>query len=247
MDTKKRTSKLQKSSGLFMQLGLVLILFTVYLAFEHETEEYGLKEIEIKKDSYEPDFYLIPEVAIEKPKTKKVYTEPQPKIPKQSTDITTISNNMVQEPNLPFDISDETPPTLSHVDIVDVDQGDELVDDTHLISNVQEVPIYPGCEKVSETKRRACFEKKISKHISRKFNTDLGNILGLPSGKKRINIEFLITKTGEIEITNTSAIHVKLEKEGKRIINILPKMIPGKHNGKEVNVKYRVPILFNVE
>jgi protein TonB len=112
--------------------------------------------------------------------------------------------------------------------------------------NVQEKPIFPGCEKVKELERKKCFEKKITKFVTRKFNAGLAPSLGLSSGKKRILIEFLITKTGEIEITNARAPHESLEKEGKRVVNKLPKIIPGKQNGKEVDVKYILPILFDV-
>ena len=112
--------------------------------------------------------------------------------------------------------------------------------------NVQEKPIFPGCEKVKESERKKCFEKKITKFVTRKFNAGLAPSLGLSSGKKRILIEFLITKTGEIEITNAKAPHESLKKEGKRVVNKLPKMIPGKQKGKEVDVKYILPILFDV-
>ena len=78
MKTKTHISNLQKSSGLFMQLGLVLILFTVYLAFEHKTEERGLPIIERDFPPKEHENYVFPEeVQVERPKTKIVLNEPK--------------------------------------------------------------------------------------------------------------------------------------------------------------------------
>jgi len=39
------TKQLEKFSTIFTQLGLVLVLFIVYLAIEHETEEKKLSEV----------------------------------------------------------------------------------------------------------------------------------------------------------------------------------------------------------
>ena len=41
--------------------------------------------------------------------------------------------------------------------------------------------------------------------------------------------------------------HARLEKEAKRVVGLLPKMIPGKQRGRPVNVTYMLPISFNVE
>ena len=66
-------------------------------------------------------------------------------------------------------------------------------------------------------------KRKLRSIFQETFNSDLANQLGLSSGKKRIFVEFLITKTGEIEITNTSAPHVRLESEAKRVVNLITK------------------------
>ena len=247
MDTKTHTSKLQKSSGLFMQLGLVLILFTVYLAFEYQTEEKVLADFEIKKNIEDPENYVFPdEVIIKRAIAKKIHKEPEPTITKLGDEIITTNNPKEVETVLPFDPVEENPstddPLAGYVDIPEPDMTETIT-----FLKIEDAPIYKGCEKVKESERKACFEKKISKHISRKFNSNLANQLGLPSGKKRIFVEFLITKTGDIEITNASAPDIRLEKEAKRVVNLIPQMTPGKQRKKPVNVKYTLPIIFNVE
>lgn len=111
-------------------------------------------------------------------------------------------------------------------------------------SLVEEAPIFPNSENVSDTK--SFFDKKIQEHIRENFDTKLANTLGLSTGKKRIFVLFKITKTGAIEITGVRAPHKQLEAEAKRVVNLLPKMTPGKHSGKPVNVPYQLPIVFEV-
>ena len=86
----------------------------------------------------------------------------------------------------------------------------------------------------------------MQKHVSRKFNADLAGDLGL-SGKQKIYVQFKITKTGGIQIIGARAPHKKLEKEARRVVNLLPKMQPGKQRGRPVNVTYMLPITFDVQ
>ncbi|PHR70163.1 MAG: energy transducer TonB [Lutibacter sp.] len=244
MDTRKHTNNLQKSSVLFLQLGLVLTLLTTYLALELKTEQRIAIIIETSIDSDDTyEFFPAKEIQIErkvkerkfKPVTKKIFTGEIKK------------NNKPDEveTQLPFDNEPTVNPTPNILKgLVEIPKEDPLVADYF---SVQEVPIFPGCEKVKESKRRACFEKKLHKFVQKKFNGELSIQLGLPSGVQKIYVQFLITKTGDIEVIGGRAPHKKLMTEGKRVVKKLPRMIPGKQNGKEVGVKYMLPISFNVE
>ena len=249
METKKYTNKLQKSSVLFLQLGLVLTLLTAYFAFELKTEQ---------KTTYKPDkpvetdkpyefipyeVFVIEEKIVKKSKRiAKKNPSPEFKIDK--------TQNQKEDDTLPFEQLDpnkENP--VDFGDLVDINEPEPFIENVPTVpyTSIQEVPIFPGCEKVIESKRRACFDKKMSKHIQRKFNGNLHNQLGLSSGVKKIFVQFLITKTGDIKVINARAPHKKLMNEGKRVVKKLPKMIPGKQNGENVGVKYTLPISFEVE
>ena len=88
--------------------------------------------------------------------------------------------------------------------------------------------------------------QKISKFVNKKFNTDLASDLGL-SGRQRISVGFKIDRTGKIVNVFARAPHPGLEREAKRVINLLPKMKPGMQRGKAVTVPYSLPILFKVQ
>ena len=246
MNTKTHTNKFQESSLLFFQLGLVLALFTVYVALEYKTE--NVTKTLPKQDGNvgEYRYYQYDVIRIEQKEIVQKKTAVLNKVSLEKVQV--VKKKTTKEAKLPFEKSDEnTKPTSIDFTKLSNEKEDEGLDnDSHLMINVQEKPIFPGCEKVKELERKKCFEKKITKFVNRKFNLGLSPSLGLSSGKKRILIEFLITKTDEIEITNARAPHESLEKEGKRVVNKLPKMIPGKQNGKEVDVKFILSILFDV-
>lgn len=112
-------------------------------------------------------------------------------------------------------------------------------------SIIDQVPVFPGCEGMSNDEQRNCMSKKISKHVNINFNTNLAKDLNLV-GKQRINVIFKIDKKGHIVDVRSRAPHPDLEAEAIRVINTLPKMVPGIHNNKKVNVPYSLPITFQV-
>ena len=113
-------------------------------------------------------------------------------------------------------------------------------------SSVENVPIFPGCEKGNNAKRSKCMSEKISKFVQKRFNTKLAGNLGL-SGRQRISVIFKIDKLGDVGGVRARAPHPKLEDEAIRVINLLPKMKPGMQLGKAVIVPYSLPIIFQVQ
>ncbi len=112
-------------------------------------------------------------------------------------------------------------------------------------STVENIPIYPRCEKGNNEKKRKCMSKKISKFIKTNFSIDLASSLGL-SGRQRISVIFKIDKGGNVTGVRARAPHPKLEDEAIRVINLLPKMKPGMQLGKAVIVPFSLPINFEV-
>jgi len=101
--------------------------------------------------------------------------------------------------------------------------------------------------KGSKAELKDCLQDKISKHVNSKFNSDLASELGLTPGIKKIFVMFKIDKTGSITDIQARAPHKRLEAEAIRVVQSLPKMIPGKQRGRPVGVKYSLPIAFKVE
>lgn len=130
-----------------------------------------------------------------------------------------------------------------------VDKPKKQLKDTDDIpyAAIEEVPIYPGCGELNTNEeRRDCMSNYISSMVTNNFNSQLANNLGL-SGRQRISVQFKIDTNGFIVDILARAPHPALEEETIRVINTLPRVIPGKQRGQKVNVMYSLPILFQVE
>merc|ERR1711916_362304 len=128
------------------------------------------------------------------------------------------------------------PPALEKIEVVEVEEVEEVVEDVSFMI-IEDVPVFPGC-KGSKAELKKCFSKKVQKHFSRKFDSDLPNELGLSPGRKRVFIGFKIDKTGNIVNVNARAPHPKIKSEVIKVMKQLPKMKPGRQRGKPVGVKY---------
>jgi BlaR1 peptidase M56/Gram-negative bacterial TonB protein C-terminal len=112
---------------------------------------------------------------------------------------------------------------------------------------VENAPVYPGCENLLTNKEtKKCTSNGIDKFVQKNFNTDLAVNLGL-TGRQRVNTIFKIDKEGNVTDIRSRAVNPRLEEEAKRVIRLLPIMIPGKHNGENVKVAYSLPIIFQVQ
>ena len=108
---------------------------------------------------------------------------------------------------------------------------------------IDKAPTFPGCESGD----KKCFSKKVQKHFIKNFDPNLPKNLGLKPGKKRIFIGFKIDKEGSIVGIKARAPHPKITEEVIRVMNTLPKMIPGEQDGKKVDVKYSIPFTIFIE
>jgi len=111
---------------------------------------------------------------------------------------------------------------------------------------IENVPVFPGCSGTKQEKKM-CLNRSIQKHVAKNFNLSGMDSLGLKPGRKKIYIQFKITKKGKIDVTGARAPHKKLENESIRVVKLLPEMIPGTHRGRNVNVTYMLPISFTIE
>src|SRR5690554_2856208 len=112
---------------------------------------------------------------------------------------------------------------------------------------IERVPVFPGCDsQEDEAIRRSCFNKELSTFIAENFNTDLAKTLNL-AGIVKISVFFKIDKQGNITEAKARAPKPELVDEAIRVVNLLPKMAPGMHEGKAVNVPYYLPIKFEIK
>lgn len=242
MEIKKNPkSNLENYSKLFVQLGLVLALFVAYAAIENKTYDKQYEDLgaaNMGKDIEDETIMLTPPPPPPPPAQKA----PPPPAPEKIEVIE--DEKEVEETVIETTETDETE-AVEVEEIEEVEEEEEVVEDVPF-SIIEEVPVFPGCTG-SKAEKKACLNEKMRKHVTRNFDAELANELGLSPGKKRIYVQFKIDKDGSITSINARAPHPRLKKEAIRIAKKLPRMKPGKQRGKPVRVGYTLPITFNVE
>lgn len=243
--SQKHDVNLQKNSTLYFQIGLILCLLFAY----------GLLEMKfLKTETSIPDMAYVDEIPTEFSMNEyEIYKEPVEKLEKTIKKPTRYSNEIEVAKNTD-DVKEDTdeifddvlPTTDEPVKPSDI-VVEDIPEDPMNIMLVETVPVFPGCEDLtSNQERRDCMSSKLTKFIQKKFDTDLGPELGL-KGKQRIFVNFKINKQGEVEILQTRASHDKLGEEANRVVGKLPRMTPGKHGNKTVDVLYTLPIAFTIQ
>ncbi|WP_298341571.1 energy transducer TonB [uncultured Algibacter sp.] len=238
MEPKKNTkANVGRNSSLFFAIGLALMLFLTNYAINYKT--YDKSDIDIGQ------LNLDEELDEEIPITEQILAPPPPPPPPAAPEVIEIVEDEVEIEETVIESTEVDQETeIVEVEEVEVEAIEEDIDVP--FSVIENVPIFPGCEKGNNNTKRACMSKKISQFVNKKFNTELAGDLGL-SGRQRINVIFKIDKTGTVTGIRARAPHPGLEKEAKRVIGLLPKMKPGKQRGKPVNVPYSLPIIFQVQ
>ena len=63
----------------------------------------------------------------------------------------------------------------------------------------------------------------------------------------RVIIDFVVERSGKLtNIRVVKSVNPALDKEAMRIVNLMPKWIPGRQSYKTVRVKYIIPITFQL-
>lgn len=237
----KKNPKLDvsRNSSLFFAVGLLLMLLVTNLAINYKTYD----KSDIALDSLNMDDELEEEVPI----TEQIITPPPPPPPPP---VAPVEIEVVEDEEEVEETIIESTETEQDTEIVEIEEVEvvEVEEDIEVpFSVIENVPIFPGCEnKKGNDAKRKCMSEKVQKLVQKKFNTDLASDLGL-SGRQRIFVSFKIDKNGRVVGVGARGPHPGLEKEAKRVINLLPKMKPGKQRGKAVIVPYSLPILFQVQ
>lgn len=249
MQVKKNPKKdIRRWSLLFFQIGLILVLFISWRAIEKKTYEKEEEEdvVEVKYTDLDPEDVVV----TEKPKTN---TPPPPK-PKTPEVLKIVDDEEDIEEDEPETIEDIEEEKVEVADIEEIDSapGDDEGEEEEEIDEipfdaVSDVPVFPGCEKHTDNAaRKKCMSEQVQKFVMKRFNTDLGNKLGL-SGMQRIYAQFVVDENGDIVEVRARNNNPQLAEEAERVVKMLPKMQPGKQSDKTVRVNYTLPISFKVQ
>jgi len=136
------------------------------------------------------------------------------------------NSNIIREMPLP-DINAANYTPIAHHEEV-------FSNDERVFAVVEQMPIFPGGNT------------ELLNNISRQLN--------YPGNARRNGIQgkvicrFIVTKTGRIEKPEVvRSLDPACDKEALRVLRSMPRFIPGKQNGVNVDVYYTLPVIFRLE
>lgn len=224
---------LSKNSNLYFVAGLAFILLISWQAIEWKTYDkslYGYEALNVEDDDDE-----------DVPITEQIKTPPPPPPPPPAPEVIEVveDEEEVEETVIESTETDEE----EIIEIVEVEEVEEDIDVPFAV--IEDVPIFPGCERVKKSERRTCFQEKMNRHIRKNFRyPEIAQEMGIQG---RVYVQFVIAKDGNITGVRMRGPDKNLEKEAARIIGKLPKMTPGKQRGRPVRVPFSIPITFRLQ
>lgn len=223
MEVKKnKKANLKESITLFRQMGLIVSLGIMYIAFEYTYSDIKAVTLDVGEELVVEE-EMIPITRADPP------PPPPPPPPVMNFEILTIVDDDVILDD-EFDLQDIELDEDSEVEIMEFEEEDEI-DSDMVFQHVEKVPEFPG--------GYAALIKYLKKHL--KFP----NIAKENGIQGRVYVNFVVNKTGHIsDVKILKGVDVSLDREAIRVVQQMPVWTPGEQRGRAVNVSYNLPINF---
>jgi protein TonB len=225
MDAKKSPkADLENKRTFFVQIGLIVALAAMLVAFEWKT--YDTKQIEIAGRQVE----TIEEEMVEITQQNKPPPPPAP--PAQTTLIHIVTDDVEVDDDLVIDaeaneltvIEAYTPPAVTE---------EEEVAEAEIFTVVEESPSYPG----GEVARIQFLQQNI-------VYPQMARESGIQG---TVYVTFVVERDGRVtDVRVLRGIGGGCDEEAIRVIKAMPKWNPGKQRGKPVRVQFNMPIKFTL-
>ncbi|HPE35252.1 MAG TPA: energy transducer TonB [Bacteroidales bacterium] len=223
-EKKSKKADLENKKTIFLQIGFVIALAIVLLAFNYKTyEKSSTLDIQVQVDNS-------PEEII--PITKQEVKPPPPPPPAQITIINIVEDDVLVEDEIVIDV--ETDQTTEIPDFVPVVEEEEEVEEMEIFTVVESMPEFPGGD--------AARMKFLQENIKYPQLARESGIQGT------VYVTFVVETDGKVtDVRVLRGIGGGCDEEAVRVIQSMPRWIPGKQRGKPVRVQFNMPIRFTLQ
>jgi len=225
MEAKKSPkADLESKKGIFLEIGLIVALAVVLLAFNYRSyERSGGLNIQVQVDD-------TPEEII--PITKQEVKPPPPPPPKQVTVINIVKDDVEVEDDIEIDVEADQETEVE--DFTPIVEEEEEVQEMEIFTVVESMPTYPGGV--------AARMKFLQENIKYPQMARESGIQGT------VYVTFVVEPDGSVsDVRVLRGIGGGCDEEAVRVIKAMPKWIPGKQRGKPVRVQFNMPIKFTLQ
>ena len=224
---KSKKADLENKRGLFLEIGLLLTLAIVFLAFEWRVDSEEVDILDVTHD------LVIDDDIVPITREPQKAPPPPPPAPKLADVLIIVDDDDDFEEEL---IIEEATVNIDEVVKIQVfdDGSDDDNDEEQIFVIVEDMPKFPGGD--------IALLKWISKSVKYPVLAQENGIKGC------VHMNFVINESGNIEnIVVVRGVDPSLDKEAIRVIKKMPKWEPGKQRGKAVKVSFSLPINFQLQ
>lgn len=222
---KNKKVDLEKRKGMFIEIGLVLALSIVLVAFEWTKGEDKEADTDVVQEiQFEDEMMQI--TRREEPKP-----EPKPEQPKVAEVLDIVDDDVEIEDDFDFDMeaTDDTEYDFTSM----MGDDEEEIEEEEVFYIVEDMPTFNGGDPATE------FRKYIG------MNLRYPEIAAENGVSGRVIVQFAVNKTGQVvDAVVVRSVDPALDKEAIRVVMSSPKWTPGKQRGKAVKVLFTFPINF---
>ncbi|MBN3034255.1 MAG: energy transducer TonB [Bacteroidales bacterium] len=225
MKDKKKSAKadLENKKIIFVEIGLIIALAAVLLAFEWKSYE----KIELDLISRAVDD--TPEEMIQITTQEK--PPPPPKPQPQTTIIRIVEDDVEIEDDIEINVEADQETEIQ--EYIPVEEPEEEEEEAPIFTVVEAMPEFPGGEEA-----RIRF---LSDNIKYPQMARESGIQG------RVFLTFVVERDGSVtDVKVLRGIGGGCDEEAIRVVQSMPRWIPGKQRGKPVRVQFNMPILFKL-
>jgi protein TonB len=227
----KKTPKadLENKKLLFREIGLIIALAVVLLAFEWTTAEKA-DTINLSVDAQVVEEEYIPVTQQEQAPPPEA-----PKIPVLSDIIDIVDDDIVVTDNLFIDMEDDASIGVEIMDYVAVVEEEEVEEEAIPFALVEEKPQFQGGDAND-------FSKWVNSKLVYPEVAKENGVQG------RVTLQFTVYTDGSVrDVKVLRGVDASLDKEAVRIVSMSPKWTPGKQRERPVKVTYTFPVLFKLQ
>lgn len=223
MEIKKSPkADLENKKAVFMQIGLVVALSLVLIAFEWTTTDVAIGSMQMTED------VAAEEEIIPITRQEEVKPPPPPPPPKVSDVLNIVEDDVELDDELELMDTEANENTEIDYQAIEVVEEEE---DAPVFFIVEQMPVFPGGEEA--------LRKYIAQSVKYPAIAQENGIQG------RVFVAFVVNTKGEVtDVKIARGVDPNLYKEAIRVVSNMPKWTPGKQRGKAVKVSYTVPINF---
>ncbi|MDZ7742346.1 MAG: energy transducer TonB [Bacteroidota bacterium] len=224
MEAKKtKKADLENKKTIFIQIGMIIALGVVLLAFEWKT--YEKAEVNtLQRDDVE----LVQEEIIQ---TKQEIKPPPPPPPKQVTQIEIVEDDVEIEDEIEIDVeADMETEVDEYIPVFEEEEAEEA----EIFSVVESMPEFPGGQTA------------LFKFLQQ--NIDYPEIAKESGIQGRVFVTFVVETDGSVtDVRILRGIGGGCDEEALRVVKSMPKWNPGKQRGKPVRVQFNLPVKFTLQ